>query len=241
MSQSLIINGKEYVQSSVLTSLYKYTPDYIGKLAREEKIIGTQVGRQWYIEPESLKVFLHKASVEKEIRAEELSLKRKVEHQAFQQKQNISASTESPPHIALAQVLAIIGCGTIAGLLGFNIVSSDITLRDISQSFKESTSLIAQTFSPVDALQKLNDEPNSKLFSFEHEMSASVGQKEDPTDVFVSAPPSEDVDATIKQQFSDEVLITKDTEGSVFVQPIFSQEADTAQLFKVVPVGPTDL
>ena len=84
MSQSFTVNGKEYLQSNVLASSFGYTSDYIGKLAREEKIIGTQVGRQWFIEPESLKIFLHKVQVEKEFRKIELRQLRKIEHASFQ-------------------------------------------------------------------------------------------------------------------------------------------------------------
>lgn len=54
MSQQLRVNGKQYLQSNELASTFGYSADYLGKLAREEKILGTQIGRQWFIEPESL-------------------------------------------------------------------------------------------------------------------------------------------------------------------------------------------
>lgn len=241
MSQSLTINGKKYVQSSVLTAQYQYTPDYIGKLAREEKIIGTQVGRQWYIEPESLKVFLHKASLEKEIRAEELSRKRKIEHQAFQKKQNISVENVSSPHLALAQMFAIVGCGTIAGILGFNAWSSDITMGDVTQSVKESGVFIARSFSPIDAISKMTSAPKSFLAS-SPDATSVIPQKfeQQQGETFTSLPQQEGAalysDSVIKQQFSDEVTITEDSEGRMYVQPVFKDTTDKNTLFKVVPI-----
>ena len=79
MKQKLSINGKEYVPISHLVASSTYTSDYIRRLAVDEKILGTQVGRIWFIEPESFKTFLLKTDVEKKISASELSQKRKAE------------------------------------------------------------------------------------------------------------------------------------------------------------------
>ena len=63
MPVHLLINGKKYFPSSTLCTSFGYTSDYLGKLAREEKILGTLVGRQWFIEEASLKTFLLKTEV----------------------------------------------------------------------------------------------------------------------------------------------------------------------------------
>ena len=66
MTNVLTINGKKYIQSNQLAREFGYTTDYIGRLAREEKILATLVGRQWFVEPESLRVFSHQAQRSKQ-------------------------------------------------------------------------------------------------------------------------------------------------------------------------------
>jgi len=130
MAQSLTINGKEYIPSNTLAARFKYTPDYIAKLAREEKILATQVGRLWFVEPGSLETFFHQSQIEKELRAEELRRKRKVEHALHQQAQ-ISAQTIGSPLEAIAQTAVILLCGLLLGGIGTIAVEEDLGAAEI--------------------------------------------------------------------------------------------------------------
>lgn len=250
MSQSLIINGKEYVQSSVLTALYKYTPDYIGKLAREEKIIGTQVGRQWYIEPESLKVFLHKAAIEKEIRAEELSLKRKIEHQEFQKDQLRKERDSAPLAIKAAlQATLVLACGLFVGTLGFVTFDEGINARTISKATAESLRYITRSILPSRTMELFDSNARSFLALSQEgivaEQTDSLIQKEvfstlpkiaNTQDMYASGTKNNSIDLTITTQFSDEVQIVIDQNGKEFLKPVFKNQDATTSLFRVVPV-----
>lgn len=251
MSQSLIINGKEYVQSSVLTALYKYTPDYIGKLAREEKIIGTQVGRQWYIEPESLKVFLHKAAIEKEIRAEELSLKRKVEHQAFQKDQLRKERSSSPSALkASLQATAVVACGLIVGTLGSIASNEGLAVQQIVEATGKSTRYITQSILPFRTIESfgikaksflaasqegvLREEPVERVT--QREVFGTLPQTSVGDDSPNSSTKNNSIDPSIATQFSDEVQIVTDQNGKEFLKPVFKNQGATTSLFMVVPV-----
>jgi len=61
----LPIDGKEYVKASKIAREFGYTADYIGQLARANKVDAQLVGRSWYVEIDSLKN--HKASRYKKI------------------------------------------------------------------------------------------------------------------------------------------------------------------------------
>jgi hypothetical protein len=52
----LDIKGKRYISSKRASQMTGYAKDYIGQLAREGKILGTRVGRAWYLDEESLLV-----------------------------------------------------------------------------------------------------------------------------------------------------------------------------------------
>lgn len=51
----LDIGGKKYISSRRAGEITGYAKDYIGQLARAEKIIGTRVGRAWYVDEQSLR------------------------------------------------------------------------------------------------------------------------------------------------------------------------------------------
>lgn len=56
----LDISGKRFISSKRAAKDNKYHVDYIGQLIRGGKIIGSKVGRTWYVEAESLAAYLGK-------------------------------------------------------------------------------------------------------------------------------------------------------------------------------------
>lgn len=56
----LEISGKRYISSRRAAKENKYHADYIGQLVRSGKILGTKIGRAWYVETNSLAAYLGK-------------------------------------------------------------------------------------------------------------------------------------------------------------------------------------
>lgn len=56
----LEISGKRYISSKRIARENKYHSDYIGQLIRGGKIVGTKVGRAWYVDEESFASYLSK-------------------------------------------------------------------------------------------------------------------------------------------------------------------------------------
>jgi hypothetical protein len=79
MSASIEINGLKLVPLKEAAKSFSYTRDYVARLAREEKIVASQLGRQWYIDLLSLKNFAHVAELEQKVRRKYLSEERKNE------------------------------------------------------------------------------------------------------------------------------------------------------------------
>lgn len=255
MAQSFNVNGKEYLQSNVLAVTFGYTSDYIGKLAREEKILGTQVGRQWFIEPESLKVFLQKAQVEKELRKSVLSRQRKFEHASFQGKPSRSQFKIPTATLASVQAVAILVCGLFAGGLGWVTISENIQVGDLETGASDLRNLIVHAVSPVDAVLQLQE--NAKMFL------AASGNSSDETfferspmeqaGVYATLPlfnSSEELSlehvatsssllseaTTASTHFSDEVDVVVDDQGKQLIKPVFRSESSSSMLFMLVPV-----
>lgn len=49
-----LFEGRVYIKASELARQYHYTADYLGQLARQEKVKARLAGRSWYIEESSL-------------------------------------------------------------------------------------------------------------------------------------------------------------------------------------------
>lgn len=76
MSRTLDINGRLLHPVKEAAASVSYSRDYVTRLARENKIIATNVGRQWFVDLESLKGYIENVSIEQEIRKKQLSFDR---------------------------------------------------------------------------------------------------------------------------------------------------------------------
>ena len=134
MAKSLRINEKEYLPSVELARQFSYTSDYISKLARDEKVLATRVGRQWFIEPESLHVFTQQLEVEKRLRHDELSRQRKLERVSTEEvtKTRPGEISSLADHAsALAQAVVVLVCGLLVGVMSWQMNSNELTLSDL--------------------------------------------------------------------------------------------------------------
>ncbi|MCA9359265.1 hypothetical protein KC926_03610 [Candidatus Kaiserbacteria bacterium] len=79
MTSTLEINGKKLHPIKDAISSVSYSRDYITRLAREKKIVATNIGRQWFIDLDSLKSYSEISKLESEIRKKQLSEERRNE------------------------------------------------------------------------------------------------------------------------------------------------------------------
>ncbi len=237
MTQSLHINGKQYVPSNVLASQCGYSHDYIGKLAREEKILGTQVGRQWFIEPESLKTFLAQIEIQKKIRKEELSRRRKIEHESHQKKAT-AGHQSTPEFLAAAQTLVLLICGGLVGTLSWVAVHDGIGVSDLSYGATHNIAVIADATLPEHVYRAPGIEVGLSASSVESQVIF------EEQSVFTTLPqfPPRNVSypiavqtEVIASEFSDEVQIVVDDSGDLLIRPMFKEEAGSTT-FLMVPV-----
>mgnify|MGYP005658346343 CR=1 FL=1 len=93
-----------------------YTSDYVGKLARENKIQAEQRGRQWFVDAESLKLFSLQAEAEKRERQAQLRqerLKERLQTGVEVKADKAAATLNSSGSLAIAQVLTLVMCGLL--------------------------------------------------------------------------------------------------------------------------------
>jgi excisionase family DNA binding protein len=119
MSTQVEINGKSFLPIKDAAKLVSYTRDYVARLAREGKIVATQVGRQWFIDSVSLKNFAEVSQLELSVRKQQLSMERKREQVIKQEVQAIrlEVKTKAKSMRLQAQLVAVfvLGFGLLAG------------------------------------------------------------------------------------------------------------------------------
>ncbi len=79
MSTAVEINGLSLIPIREAAVRVSYSRDYVARLAREGKIVASQVGRQWFVDLTSLEKFSAEASALEEVRKQELRAERKRE------------------------------------------------------------------------------------------------------------------------------------------------------------------
>src|SRR6266481_714695 len=78
------------------SALSGYNPDYLARLCRSGKIAGTQIGRTWLVNRESLEQFVREQEERKVQIATELSQAREKEYQEAQREVHLGMSEDEP-------------------------------------------------------------------------------------------------------------------------------------------------
>ncbi len=215
MASNIDINGKKLLPIKDAISLVDYSRDYITRLARERKIVATQIGRKWYVDIESLKNYYESSQAEQEIKKRQLSDQRKKdlaikdlkEEKRKQARKRLKRKTP-----ALAVLSAIIALGFGMGVwlepqaqVGFNDLSQ---LANVNIGTSESDEDVI-TVSKVRDLQDSSDKLVIPDFSsnFSHrKLSADEG--------LLLMPITSKDKVAIEEYFSDPVTVVTDEDGN---------------------------
>lgn len=250
MSQSFSVNGKKYVSSSTLAASSGYTSDYIGRLAREEKILGSLVGRQWFIEPESLNVFICQTKFEKELRKEALRTERKLTQQV-QASKKMKVGIPSMQVLSALQTMAVLFCGLLIGGLGWVTVDEKISAHEIAYGTEKSAQLVAGSVVLAKNIFIRGVDPDSSAAASTEGVLTRSFHVESTNEIYAVLPlfpprgeSASSTNATSSSlaeslQFSDEVRIAVDDLGNQFIEPVFRQTATNTSVarFLLVPAN----
>ncbi len=77
MSPKSLLQKSGFIPLSTAVTLVSYSRDYIGRLAREGKILAEQIDREWFVSRQSLINFFENSSLEESAKKKILSLSRK--------------------------------------------------------------------------------------------------------------------------------------------------------------------
>ena len=218
MSRKSLVKKSDTIPLSVAVTLVSYSRDYIGRLAREGKIVAEQIDREWYVSRESLLNFAEHAALEDSVKKKILSLSRKndLEVKDFytQKVSGITARQNQIGTRSLALTLLVLMGGLLPGYLFYT--NANVLVANASASVLETLASLsvtsgAQNANVRSAKGDASPEWTDGLVVESHEAIAMDGGI-----VLFPTIQSNDVE-TVENLFSDDVtvVITSTTTGFV--------------------------
>lgn len=153
MSTQLEINGISFLPIKDAAKVVSYSRDYVAKLAREEKIVASQIGRQWYVDPLSLKNFAEAAVLEQEVRKQKLSDERKREQSLKAEVRTIRKEVVRKAVRAKREtraVAALVLCFGILTGVGFNTLENFSSAISFNTNFAQINQVASDMPAPAE-------------------------------------------------------------------------------------------
>ena len=214
MSNALVIDGKTLQPIKDAALVVSYSRDYVTRLAREEKIVAKLVGRQWFVDIDSLKQYAEASAMEQELRKKRLSEERKQERlmkEAVEEKNTLHIEQSEGMHARAVSVASLVlGLGLVAGWGTYSILS----LESIQFGIVNTAQISQQDES--DAIGVSEDTAESMVHT-----PAFAQRSIDtlPSDNGVLLIPNAS-SSTVEELFSDEVVVVHGDDGSAVVNRV---------------------
>lgn len=247
MMSTLEIDGRSLSSIKEAASVTTYSRDYITRLAREGKIVASNIGRQWFIDVESLKGYAESVALEQEVRKRQLSEERKRERQLRQ-----VAESQRTLHLKRAKTVHARSVATAMMVLGFGLISGSAAYQLFSFPSVTSTGVqtaqVAKQSVPIES----NLLPAQAGGATHHDDVAvtpgsvrtasaeqhSLGNREQGVLLLPEGGSTDDVSIL----FSDTVEVRQSTDGSKVVVPVDAagNQVGNEIPFVVVPVSESE-
>lgn len=235
-----------------VAGLVGYTSDYVTRLAREGKIDAVNEGRQWLVDPDSVKLFSLQAAAEKRERALQLREKR-IQERALTVRATEAAKIDeevvTSAQGAVLQTVVLTTCLFLVVHVFWFAAESRLNLdalvggvsvvaERISQSVIEP---IPDLFSQVAAyafvaFQKDDTEIGDAVM-FESDAVSSNDPDFQGVVIMEDGGAHQEYLDTIRSSFSDDVEVEFDAEDSGVIRPTFTERDGESYRFLLVPVN----
>jgi excisionase family DNA binding protein len=223
MKSTLDINGRSFAPIKEAALLTTYSRDYITRLAREGKIAASYLGRQWFVDVDSLRQYAEHVALEQEVRKRQLSEERKQERQlreATEELHTLHVKKASTVHArSLVATFLVLGVGLVGGIASyaslpfFAIPSLEV---DSARTSQPALSSQAQAQLPSMVAVETPSTPTKTATYAERPLSVD-GQHEG---ILLLPATGEVTPETVPALFSDHVEVELAADGTTTVVPV---------------------
>lgn len=240
MTSSLDINGKKMHSIKYVSEHTGYSRDYVTKLAREQKVIASQIGRNWFVDLSSLEHYAGIMATEQKLRQQQLSEERKRERQVREAvEKKVLEQGQHRRHLArrskvMAGGVLLLGLITGFALESLPTVSTEINRQVASAPLLEQVS--GSAVAGADVLPADSSVTEGLNFSHEAFRLSTLSESTQGILILPNATSSGALDA--RELFSDEVEILTDENGVEFVARVDENGEVLEKIpFVVVPIN----
>ena len=240
MTSLIEIDGKKLTSIREACSEVSYSRDYVTRLAREGKIVASLIGRQWFVDTETLKNYAAQSQIESAARKNQLSEERKQEQLFYKTKeaqqishQKSAATVRARAVVASGSVLAL---GLMVGVFGHLVLDTPFDVNSLLGQSEGSRTPYSQTATNVNAnptppeyLPKVLAENPAPHFSTKKVVSLANSQNG-----ILILP--QGADGNPAEVFSDEVQIRTATSGQQTAVLVDGVAPEREIPFVLVPV-----
>lgn len=232
MSSSLEINGTELQSIRSAAERTGYSRDYITRLAREGKIVASQIGRQWFVDFDSLKEYATAVANEQTLRHQQLSEERRRERLGVEKKQS-TPKRKIPNTTLRAQTLAV---GVLCLGLGLGVLLNQIPTLSSGFSTQVASAPLVQSTQGHTTKSDSVETLTTSGVNFSHE-SVGLSTMDGASRGILLLPEGGDATTNPTDLFSDEVKVVTDESGQKFVVRVNEKGEVVEKIpFVVVPV-----
>ncbi|MEY3783759.1 MAG: hypothetical protein RLZZ230_81 [Candidatus Parcubacteria bacterium] len=244
MLDVLEIDGKKLSPIKEAANAVSYSRDYVTRLAREGKIFATVVGRQWFVDLDSLKAYSQNMVLEQEVRKRQLSEERKQECQVrdsvIAQKKVHNKRARSLHTRAVAIALVVLSFGILSGW-GVHqfILTKPIQLVD-SHTSQRFTGSVAEATNMQNSVESVVSEVT--VAPINNSVSQDIQGLGDVKQGVLLLPASGST-TSVNSLFSDEVVAVQKEDGSYVVGRVdkVGNLIGSEIPFVVVPIVSSDI
>lgn len=249
MSSTIEIDGKFLQPIKEVAELVSYSKDYITRLAREEKIVASNIGRQWFVNVDSLKAYAEASTIEQDIRKKQLSEERKQERElrGVVEKQNtLHVKRAQSFHMrAVVATSLVLSFGLLTGLATSQLISTPSTQQaqvfDIDELQTAPSSISVNNTSTDFETSENNINTVTTSYSEANEPTREVSSLGDVEDGILLMPSQGASSA--ETMFSDDVVIMTLSDGTKAVVQVDEEGNMSGNRvpFVTIPVEPKNI
>lgn len=246
MLSTLEIDNKKLHSIKAAAALTTYSRDYITRLAREQKIVASQIGRQWFIDIDSLRHYETIAAIEQKIRQQQLSEERKQERFASEVVEKKIVAKHKKGRIMAGRskilALAVLTLGIMSGT-AFNQAS--LALPALDQQLASAPGVQGQNKNVVAVVapEVISEVfPQAQVLDFASS-SVEIKTLTDANSGILLLPDSVTASSSLNPAdfFSDEVTVLFDESGRRYVTRLNDKDEVIEKIpFVVVPINSSE-
>lgn len=232
---------------------FGYTNDYIARLAREKKVAGSRIGRQWFVDTASLQLFMRQSEIAKREYAEKVRLERKMERVQLGESANalgagmveVMPMLSSRAHV-LAQAGVVVCASFVVGAFLYvsavNTPVQEISSASVMEGLRAlATNVYAfgrQVLPPRQEASVAGAVPVMSVGEVGVATATVRVAVNQNAEALVVLPQNNlTSESDIRNSFSDDVSVVQDADGdSGIITPTFSSASTTHYRYLLVPV-----